>query len=94
MDKYQYWFNAFVKKPYALIAVIFMIISFELAYKLVDVYKTQKLEMIECEKDKVILQGLIDKQNKVILDLSVSESKLKAIVEINSQLNSKIKYRK
>lgn len=94
MDKYQYWFNAFVKKPYALIAFFFMIVAVELGYKLVDVYKSAKIEIIEEKKDKEELQKIIDRQNEVILKLSISESKLKAIVEINSQINSKIKYKK
>lgn len=79
MDKYRYWYNAFVKKPYAAVAVLFMIVSFELAYKLVDVYKTSQIELTESKK-------VIESQTKIILELSTQKTKYETMVELNDQL--------
>lgn len=84
MDKYQYWFNAFVKKPYAVIAVLFIVVSVELAYKLIDVDKTHQIELIESKK-------IIERQTEIILELSTQKAKFETMVELNDQLRKQKK---
>jgi len=84
MDKFQYWYKEFRKSPFGIIAFALLVASTGLTLKLVDVYKSAQIELIENKK-------VIESQTKIILELSTQKTKFETMVELNSQFNNKYK---